>query len=741
MTIENYLNIDYVECYEDYDRQILTKILSTGNLDKSLEKILKQINKNSTIKKGNKVKYELNVVCKNNRLGRFYPVEKNCSIGRIWNEVRSSLMHTKYWDLDMVNCHYYICSWYAEKNGIDCDYINQYINQRENILSLISNDRDYSKKIMLKILYGGNVDNDLNEIYNDWEQNDFIELINLNYKTFNKEAKTFIALLEKEIQQIHQHIYDRNYNCQEFSEILKVCNKKKKKVEKSLVALVLQSYERALLLCIKEKLEFEKRNMDVLIHDGGLVRKLDDEDEFPLELISKCEEYVKVNTGIQIKLAIKPMIYDDDLDLEELDEYQLMKIEFEKTNCKILFPRPFYISLDKNLVSNIQQRKDMTILHEDKFITYYNKNKGKTEEVEFFKLWCKDPNKVEYQRTTFQPNYDNKVLKEQGLYNMWKCWKIDREPIETDLEFTTTFIYQHIWNVWCKNDYKIYNWIMMFLNNLIFHTYHRPNVALIIHSARQGAGKSSIFEEIIAQILGDDYCAIVGTSKKAFAHFNAHIANKCLIVVNETSCSDTKDDIETIKDQITAKTIDITPKGVDTFKLNNLAHIVFCSNNDNPIEIPFSDRRFMAISIEDKFRDNLEYTENYKKEITNPIVRKSFYNYLKNNFNSTNFNFKDERVETEYYMSMKQLSIPIHITFINELVNGDHLDKYKASELYDMFKKFCEDGNYRNNYNSTSFGVRIKNIDGVTKKRSNGIIIEINEQIVKDYLFKEYNLT
>lgn len=740
MTIEDYIKIDYVECFEDYDRDMLLKILSTGNLDKSIEKTLKIISKNTTIKKGNKVKYELNVVCKNNRFGRFYPVQNTASIGRIWNEIRSALMVSKYWDLDMVNCHYYIIKWYANKNDLDYDYIDKYINDRENILKLISDDRDYSKKIMLKILYGGSVDNDLNEIYNDWEQNDFINLINLDYKTFNKEAKTFIALLEKEIKEIHKHIFNSYYNCSEYAEILKVCNRKGKKIEKSLVALVLQSYERGLLLCIKEKLQFEKRTMDVLIHDGGLVKKLVDEEDFPYELIIDIEEYVKQHTGIQIKLAIKPMIYDEELDIDDLDEYQLMKKDFEKSNCKILYPRPFYISLDKNYVANIQQKKDMVILHEDKYINYFNKEKGKVENIEFFKLWSKDPKKLTYQRTTFQPNQDKELLEKEGLFNMWKCWKIDLEPIETDLDFTTTFIYQHILNVWSNNDYRIFNWIMMFLNNLIFHTYNRPNVALIIHSARQGAGKSSIFEEIIAQILGDDYCAIVGTSKKAFSHFNAHIANKCLIVVNETSNSDTKDDIETIKDQITAKELNITPKGVDTFNIKNLAHIVFCSNNDNPIHIPFSDRRFMAISIEDKFRDNEEYTNNYKKEITNPYVRKSFYNYLKNNFNSTNFNFKDERIETDYYNSMKQLSIPPHITFINDLINGDHLDKYKTTQLFEMFNDYCLSGNFKNSYNLNNFGVRICNIEGIKKIKNSTMFYHLDENKIKDYLYKEYKL-
>ena len=756
--LEDYLTINFVDCNEDYDRQILNNLLVSDlakNIDKQTEKMLKIIKKNSTITKGNKVTYELSVVCKNNKFGRFYPVQNQCSIGRIKSEIRSALMVNKYWDLDMVNCHYYICKWYCIKNSLDYDYINQYINNRERILSLISTDRDYSKKIMLKILYGGNTNSDLDEIYNDWEQNDFMEL-NLDYKTYNQEAKTFIACIEKEIQQIHKHIYDNNCNCSEFGEIVKVCNKKKKKIEKTLVAIVLQSYERALLLCIKEKLGYLNRSMDVLIHDGGLVKKLDNENAFPKEYLEQIEQYVKEHTEVDIKLAIKPMNYDNiyfneltiELDncLSENNEqnnlYNKQKIEFEKYNCKILYPKPHYITIENDFICNIFKKKDMILLHEDLLTDKTHKINGNLQKIPFFDEWSRDPNKLTYDRTTFQPNQSKKILEKHKLFNLWRGWKIDNElndPI--DLDFTTTFIYYHIWSTWCNKNEKIYTWIMMFLHNLIFKTYNRPNVALIIHSARQGAGKSSIFEEIIANILGDDFCAIVGTADKAFSHFNAHIANKCLIVVNETASSDTKNDIETIKDRITAKTIGITPKGVDTFYLTNTSHIVFCSNNDNPIEISFSDRRFMAISIEDNFKDNPEYTEKYKKDLTCPIVRKSFYYYLKNNYDSTNFNFKEERVQTDFYNSMKQLSIPVHINFIDELVNGDHCNVYSSSDLFSMFTEYCDKGNYRLTLNKNNFSVRICNISGIEKRKISKTLIYIDDVKVKKYLETEYNIS
>lgn len=384
MTIDKYLKIDTIECYEDYDRQMINKILATNNLDKNIEKTLKLINRNTTIKKGNKVIYRLNITCLNNKLGRFYPSDKTSSIGRIWNEIRSALCSKKYWDLDMVNCHYYICKWYAKKNGIDCDFIEQYINEREKILSIISDDREYSKKVMLKILYGGNINNDLNDIYNDWEQNDFIEYINIDYKTKNKDAKIFINNIQSEINEIHKKIYEDNIDCNEFADILKLCIKKKKKIEKTLVSLVLQSYERALLLCIREFLKFKNRSMDILIHDGGLVKKLDDEIEFPIDLINDCENYVKEETGIDIKLAIKPMIYDNDLDDEDsvenylninsgdndkgaakifIDKYKHLFKQYEDDNGEmklIFFNGMIYIHNEKeidkiiaNLLSNI----------------------------------------------------------------------------------------------------------------------------------------------------------------------------------------------------------------------------------------------------------------------------------------------------------------------------------------------------------------------------------------------------
>jgi len=49
------------------------------------------------------------------------------------------------------------------------------------------------------------------------------------------------------------------------------------------------------------------RSMDVLIHDGGLVRKIDGESELPSNLIRKVEEKVKEMTGYTVSLVVKPM--------------------------------------------------------------------------------------------------------------------------------------------------------------------------------------------------------------------------------------------------------------------------------------------------------------------------------------------------------------------------------------------------------------------------------------------------
>jgi hypothetical protein len=79
---------------------------------------------------------------------------------------------------------------------------------------------------------------------------------------------------------------------------------------RSFLAIRLQTIERDILLEVERELERHGRHMDTYIHDGGLVRKLEGEVEFPQAILEACEQAVLRKFNIKIRLLIKPMRSD-----------------------------------------------------------------------------------------------------------------------------------------------------------------------------------------------------------------------------------------------------------------------------------------------------------------------------------------------------------------------------------------------------------------------------------------------
>lgn len=751
MTIEDYLKIDYVDCCEEYDRNVLTNILASDNIDQTIKKILKRVNKNSMISTGNKVNYQLSGICKNNRLGRFYPSENQISIGRLKSIYRGTLFNKFYWDIDIANCHYMIINWYASQNKLDNTYITKYIENREEILEKIPVSRDIAKEIFLKILYGGEVDKELEEIYTE-VQEPFTNSI--CYDELPTDIKHFISILKSEISSINKHIVSNNSDIIDLQKIISTCNSKKpkKNYEKTIVALKIQSFERALLLCLKEKLEFENRKMDVLIHDGGLIRKLENETIFPNELLIKCQDYVYEHTGIKIKLVNKPMIFDSEIINLQIDKsqtqmktYKETKLEFEKNNFYIRFQNQY-----GTLVGNKLYLRDKASIQND----LSNLLASDVKDSKFFKHWMKDPTRRQYDNITFSPKNPNLDLEDETLYNDFEGFtienKIDKGLIECDdsLDFTQSSIYKWLIEVICDNNLDVYNWLMHYINHMFFYPYEKTMIALVLASDKQGTGKSLLFNTWISGMLGKEFACSVGDVNELFQRFNLFLRKKILVSVDETNLKTTKAVMDKIKSFITIETLKYDEKNMKAFENPTNIHLCFFTQWDNALPIESSDRRFQAIKTSSKYANDKEYLKPVIDEIRNGKYNYCFYKYLKDNYDSkTFFTEKDNRVITSYYDELKSNTAPLIAKVLFEMIrNNDYYreplidKKMKSMDFFKNFNKTTDECNFNNhNISAQTFFKEINKFDNIncnhTKK---GNEYDINIELLKNELIQKY---
>ena len=103
----------------------------------------------------------------------------------------------------------------------------------------------------------------------------------------------------------------------------------------SMLAIMLQTIETNILQCVRLALKDHGFDMNVLIHDGGLVMKKEGLNCIPAEVISSVEDNILNTLGFPIKLAVKEMLPPEeilrkslDIDLSESEQVQAALVYF-----------------------------------------------------------------------------------------------------------------------------------------------------------------------------------------------------------------------------------------------------------------------------------------------------------------------------------------------------------------------------------------------------------------------------
>jgi len=276
---------------EIYDPNVMDAILR--DTDSYSQTTLRQLSLYKKSREGanrHKVIYEFGKGYETAQLGRLY-VRNNLGLQAFPSDVRNALLEKFYWDCDMENAHYWIFLEMGRKLGIKVDAIETYCNNRDACLEKVSSDRLIAKIAFLKVGYGGSV----SEMNSDW---------NCEIKEDLPEPEgdlSLLKLIKAEVDVMKQLIWSNNPEAQRI-----VKAKRKKNPINSVFALVAQNEERKCLLSMERYLENQNRNVDVLIHDGNSIRKLDGEQVFPDELLRGAEKAILDNAGYTMKLVIKP---------------------------------------------------------------------------------------------------------------------------------------------------------------------------------------------------------------------------------------------------------------------------------------------------------------------------------------------------------------------------------------------------------------------------------------------------
>lgn len=134
--------------------------------------------------------------------------------------------------------------------------------------------------------------------------------------------------------------------------------------------------------------------------------------------------------------------------------------------------------------------------------------------------------------------------------------------------------------------------VMRWCATLIARPEIRMLYGMLLVSERQGMGKSTLGERILAPLVGLQNTGFPGERDIVESGFNGWVANKRLIVVGEIYTGQSFKAYNILKSYLTDKNINVNEKFQRPYTIENWAHIVACSNSKKALRIEETDRRW-----------------------------------------------------------------------------------------------------------------------------------------------------
>jgi hypothetical protein len=274
-----------------------------------------------------------------------------------------------------------------------------------------------------------------------------------------------------------------------------------------------------------------------------------------------------------------------------------------------------------------------------------------------------------------------------------------------------------------ENVFKIRERMNYFINWLAYglQTLSKARTA-IISKGIQGSGKGVIFEKIIQYAIGKNYTTII-ENEALKSRFNGELENKLFVLANEIK-SDFREGnstYEKLKMYVSDSEIRFEDKNIRARTIPNFFNIWFHSNNDVPLQIQGSDRRYTVFNTKNRKLTEIsqelgyEHISDYIKAIEKE--RDSFiYEImsLKYDFLLASTPFHTEEKELIYEASMSKIE-----------VLSDKLKKNNIDYFQDIIEEFYESMEYSN---------LIGELDKLNIKNPTDFVIELQKQMNGNYL-------
>lgn len=292
-----------------------------------------------------------------------------------------------------------------------------------------------------------------------------------------------------------------------------------------------------------------------------------------------------------------------------------------------------------NIKEQIYMMKSYDAIKEIYYIKYMNKETT-SQIMKMFTLWKCEMKMVTMwdifvkHRACFDvegPRFYSDDWVEDGGGRVMSIFQgYDFEEVDGDVDpymFMIEPFIDHVDQVICNHDTDVSEYVHNWIASLIQYPGEKLESAIVLKGI-EGCGKN-IFTSTICKLIGRYAEDNINDINELVGNFNSVVENKMLLVLNELK--NTGDErfanLEQLKSIITDKTIRINEKNQPRRTAENVANIIFVSNNPRPVNLTVNDRRFCVIECSSEKVGDREYFSNLAELTKNGTFLQILFSY------------------------------------------------------------------------------------------------------------------
>ena len=220
----------------------------------------------------------------------------------------------------------------------------------------------------------------------------------------------------------------------------------------------------------------------------------------------------------------------------------------------------------------------------------------------------------------------------------------------------------------------------------------------MIFIGEEGVGKDTVIDFLGRKIIGDAmYSIITDADNQLYDSHSNTMMNTFLHKLEEASATSNRAHADKLKSLITQQTQMINEKNVKKFSMDTYPHFVMTTNNQSPVKLSDTDRRFFITWVaSDRRGDSDFWTETYALFDDERTVA-SVWKFL-NEFDLSGM--PAIRPETEYFRALQKEDADS----VAEWIKAAELNDTGATEAYQLYKQWGEDKHIAYIKNIIAFG-------------------------------------